>query len=145
MSDCDVNNVTWTLVFFPRDSGESVLQCSQTWTMTWRRTSCEWAVFEQCLHLHHSCHSNMCSNFGVFSSVLTKSFKNCWRCELICWFELTFCVCVFDFTRGIPTVPGTVTLKKDVNNLIGISIGGGAQYCPCLYIVQVGTETILPM
>lgn len=41
--------------------------------------------------------------------------------------------------RGIPTVPGTVTLKKDSQNLIGISIGGGAQYCPCLYIVQVGT------
>lgn len=42
--------------------------------------------------------------------------------------------------RGIPTVPGTVTLKKDSQNLIGISIGGGAQYCPCLYIVQVGTQ-----
>ncbi|KAK6467294.1 PRKCA-binding protein-like [Huso huso] len=38
---------------------------------------------------------------------------------------------------GIPTVPGTVTLKKHPQNLIGISIGGGAQYCPCLYIVQV--------
>jgi len=42
--------------------------------------------------------------------------------------------------RGIPTVPGSVCLKKDANNLIGISIGGGAQYCPCLYIVQVRTE-----
>ncbi|KAK2544130.1 Pick1 [Columba livia] len=42
---------------------------------------------------------------------------------------------------GIPTVPGTVTLKKDSQNLIGISIGGGAQYCPCLYIVQ-GEVTI---
>lgn len=39
--------------------------------------------------------------------------------------------------RGIPTVPGKVTLQKDAQNLIGISIGGGAQYCPCLYIVQV--------
>lgn len=45
--------------------------------------------------------------------------------------------------RGIPTVPGTVCLKKDANNLIGISIGGGAQYCPCLYIVQVGTEQFI--
>lgn len=45
--------------------------------------------------------------------------------------------------RGIPTVPGTVCLKKDANNLIGISIGGGAQYCPCLYIVQVGTEHLI--
>ncbi|XP_069766033.1 PRKCA-binding protein isoform X1 [Narcine bancroftii] len=42
---------------------------------------------------------------------------------------------------GIPTVPGTVTIKKDPQNLIGISIGGGAQYCPCLYIVQVFDNT----
>lgn len=42
---------------------------------------------------------------------------------------------------GIPTVPGTVTLKKDGQNLIGISIGGGAQHCPCLYIVQVFDNT----
>ncbi|XP_076121752.1 PRKCA-binding protein [Alosa pseudoharengus] len=42
---------------------------------------------------------------------------------------------------GIPTVPGTVTLQKDAQNLIGISIGGGAQYCPCLYIVQVFDNT----
>lgn len=34
-------------------------------------------------------------------------------------------------------MPGKVTLQKDAQNLIGISIGGGAQYCPCLYIVQV--------
>ena len=32
---------------------------------------------------------------------------------------------------------GSVTLEKDDSNLIGISIGGGAPYCPCLYIVQV--------
>ncbi|KAJ3600579.1 hypothetical protein NHX12_031559 [Muraenolepis orangiensis] len=42
---------------------------------------------------------------------------------------------------GIPTVPGMVTLKKDGQNLIGISIGGGAQHCPCLYIVQVFDNT----
>ncbi|XP_029491924.2 PRKCA-binding protein-like isoform X1 [Oncorhynchus nerka] len=42
---------------------------------------------------------------------------------------------------GIPTVPGTISLKKDAQNLIGISIGGGAQYCPCLYIVQVFDNT----
>uniref|UniRef100_A0A673JFV0 PRKCA-binding protein n=1 Tax=Sinocyclocheilus rhinocerous TaxID=307959 RepID=A0A673JFV0_9TELE len=42
---------------------------------------------------------------------------------------------------GIPTVPGTVTMKKDSQNLIGISIGGGAQFCPCLYIVQVFDNT----
>uniref|UniRef100_A0A3Q1MC64 PRKCA-binding protein n=1 Tax=Bos taurus TaxID=9913 RepID=A0A3Q1MC64_BOVIN len=46
-----------------------------------------------------------------------------------------------DKMLGIPTVPGKVTLQKDAQNLIGISIGGGAQYCPCLYIVQVFDNT----
>uniref|UniRef100_A0A2K5WCE3 PRKCA-binding protein n=1 Tax=Macaca fascicularis TaxID=9541 RepID=A0A2K5WCE3_MACFA len=46
-----------------------------------------------------------------------------------------------DSLDGIPTVPGKVTLQKDAQNLIGISIGGGAQYCPCLYIVQVFDNT----
>ncbi len=32
---------------------------------------------------------------------------------------------------------GVVTIQKDDSNLIGISIGGGAPLCPCLYIVQV--------
>ena len=32
---------------------------------------------------------------------------------------------------------GVVTISKDAGNLIGISIGGGAPLCPCLYIVQV--------
>ena len=32
---------------------------------------------------------------------------------------------------------GKVTIKKDESNLIGISIGGGAPLCPCLYVVQV--------
>ncbi len=38
-------------------------------------------------------------------------------------------------------VPGSVTLTKDSQNLIGISIGGGAPLCPCLYIVQVFDNT----
>ena len=38
---------------------------------------------------------------------------------------------------GMTTLSGTVTLKKDEKNLVGISIGGGAPRCPCLYIVQV--------
>lgn len=38
---------------------------------------------------------------------------------------------------------GSVTLAKDEKNLIGISIGGGAPLCPCLYIVQVRLGTIL--
>ena len=36
---------------------------------------------------------------------------------------------------------GSVTLAKDNSNLIGISIGGGAPLCPCLYIVQVFDNT----
>lgn len=32
---------------------------------------------------------------------------------------------------------GVITITKDQGNLIGISIGGGAPHCPCLYIVQV--------
>lgn len=52
---------------------------------------------------------------------------------------------VVSVSRGIPTVPGTVTLKKDTQNLIGISIGGGAQFCPCLYIVQVTLLLSQPM
>ncbi|MPC85133.1 PRKCA-binding protein [Portunus trituberculatus] len=36
---------------------------------------------------------------------------------------------------------GTVTLEKNDSNLIGISIGGGAKLCPCLYVVQVFDNT----
>lgn len=32
---------------------------------------------------------------------------------------------------------GNIVIQKDSNNLIGISIGGGAPLCPCLYIVQI--------
>uniref|UniRef100_A0A182QR49 PRKCA-binding protein n=1 Tax=Anopheles farauti TaxID=69004 RepID=A0A182QR49_9DIPT len=38
---------------------------------------------------------------------------------------------------GMTVSSGTVLIKKDTSNLIGISIGGGAPLCPCLYIVQV--------
>lgn len=73
-------------------------------------------VFSFYCHRYHSCfvQVQLCLLCSVFHYLLSHS-------------------------RGIPTVPGTVTLKKDSQNLIGISIGGGAQYCPCLYIVQVGT------
>ena len=37
---------------------------------------------------------------------------------------------------------GCVTIIKDDTNLIGISIGGGAPMCPCLYIVQVDITSI---
>jgi hypothetical protein len=36
---------------------------------------------------------------------------------------------------------GTCTLQKGEQNLVGISIGGGAPYCPCLYIVQIFDNT----
>ena len=36
---------------------------------------------------------------------------------------------------------GSITLKKDAQNLIGISIGGGSPLCPCLYIVQIFDNT----
>uniref|UniRef100_S4RH95 PRKCA-binding protein n=1 Tax=Petromyzon marinus TaxID=7757 RepID=S4RH95_PETMA len=46
----------------------------------------------------------------------------------------------FDYEEdklGIPTIPGKVVIQKDPQNMIGISIGGGAPLCPCLYVVQV--------
>ncbi|XP_043271521.1 PRKCA-binding protein isoform X3 [Venturia canescens] len=42
---------------------------------------------------------------------------------------------------GMTITSGNVVVKKDSSNLIGISIGGGAPYCPCLYIVQVFDNT----
>ncbi|CAG2104619.1 unnamed protein product [Medioppia subpectinata] len=38
---------------------------------------------------------------------------------------------------GMTVTSGSVVIKKDESNLIGISIGGGAPHCPCLYVVQV--------
>lgn len=45
------------------------------------------------------------------------------------------------FFSGMTVTSGSVTLKKDPQNLVGISIGGGAPYCPCLYVVQVFDNT----
>ncbi|KAL1451815.1 hypothetical protein WDU94_006155 [Cyamophila willieti] len=42
---------------------------------------------------------------------------------------------------GMTVTSGIVTIAKDSSNLIGISIGGGAPLCPCLYIVQVFDNT----
>ncbi|KAB0796436.1 hypothetical protein PPYR_02460 [Photinus pyralis] len=44
-------------------------------------------------------------------------------------------------TLGMTVTSGSVTIQKDANNLIGISIGGGAPLCPCLYIVQIFDNT----
>ncbi|XP_067671009.1 PRKCA-binding protein-like isoform X1 [Haliotis asinina] len=42
---------------------------------------------------------------------------------------------------GMTVTSGSVVLQKDTQNLIGISIGGGAPLCPCLYVVQVFDNT----
>ncbi|KAH8412172.1 hypothetical protein KR009_000270 [Drosophila setifemur] len=38
---------------------------------------------------------------------------------------------------GMTVTTSSVVITKDQSNLIGISIGGGAPMCPCLYIVQI--------
>lgn len=38
---------------------------------------------------------------------------------------------------GLTVTSGQVKITKDSSNLIGISIGGGAPYCPCLYVIQI--------
>ncbi|KAJ8319446.1 hypothetical protein KUTeg_004537 [Tegillarca granosa] len=42
---------------------------------------------------------------------------------------------------GMTVTSGRVKLAKDNQNLIGISIGGGAPLCPCLYVVQIFDNT----
>lgn len=42
---------------------------------------------------------------------------------------------------GMTVTSGNISIKKDDSNLIGISIGGGAPLCPCVYIVQVFDNT----
>lgn len=42
---------------------------------------------------------------------------------------------------GITTTSGQVKIDKDNSNLIGISIGGGAPNCPCLYVIQIFDNT----
>ncbi|XP_050676030.1 PRKCA-binding protein isoform X2 [Leptidea sinapis] len=48
---------------------------------------------------------------------------------------------MFEDRMGMTVTSGSVILTKDEKNLIGISIGGGAPLCPCLYIVQVFDNT----
>lgn len=45
-------------------------------------------------------------------------------------------------TLGLTITTGSCTLvKEEPGNLVGISIGGGAPLCPCLYIVQIFDNT----
>ncbi|XP_023947440.1 PRKCA-binding protein isoform X3 [Bicyclus anynana] len=48
---------------------------------------------------------------------------------------------MFEDRMGMTVTSGNVVLNKDEKNLIGISIGGGAPLCPCLYIVQIFDNT----
>ncbi|XP_070495592.1 PRKCA-binding protein isoform X1 [Chironomus tepperi] len=42
---------------------------------------------------------------------------------------------------GMTVSSGHVVIKKDNSNMIGVSIGGGGPYCPCLYVVQIFDNT----
>lgn len=42
---------------------------------------------------------------------------------------------------GMTVTSGQVKIDKDPSNLIGISIGGGAPHCPCLYVIQIFDNT----
>jgi hypothetical protein len=53
--------------------------------------------------------------------------------------KITFSLILY--SRGMTLTSGTCTLKKDTQNLVGISIGGGSPLCPCLYIVQIFDNT----
>lgn len=44
-------------------------------------------------------------------------------------------------SMGMTVTSGSIAISKDESNLIGISIGGGAPLCPCLYVVQVFDNT----
>lgn len=45
------------------------------------------------------------------------------------------------FYRGMRVTSGKAQFDKNEKNMIGISIGGGAPYCPCLYVVQIFDNT----
>ena len=68
-----------------------------------------------------------------------------WRSHLHLIICLVMChvsvVIYLSDCRGMTVTGGCVTINKDDSNLIGISIGGGAPMCPCLYIVQVFDNT----
>ena len=39
--------------------------------------------------------------------------------------------------RGMKLSSGVAHIDKNPQNMIGVTIGGGAPYCPCLYVVQI--------
>ncbi|CAG9568538.1 unnamed protein product [Danaus chrysippus] len=97
--------------------------------------------------------SKMCLSLNVDSAIITdteevKSEKDVLLDELTLDPD-----CIFNDLRqeryliqhqnlmGMTVTSGSVVLNKDEKNLIGISIGGGAPLCPCLYIVQIFDNT----
>jgi hypothetical protein len=54
---------------------------------------------------------------------------------------VSFFICIKIMYRGMNITSGSCTLIKDETNLVGISIGGGAPFCPCVYIVQIFDKT----
>lgn len=64
-----------------------------------------------------------------------KSFK-----QFLCKAQTIYMLNYYIF-RGMTVSSGSVSLTKDEKNLIGISIGGGAPLCPCLYVVQIFDNT----
>lgn len=56
-------------------------------------------------------------------------------------YEAYGAICYEEDRLGMTVTSGQVKLNKDKSNLIGISIGGGAPYCPCLYVIQIFDNT----
>ena len=45
------------------------------------------------------------------------------------------------YFSGLTLTSRSCTLKKNSDNVVGISIGGGFPACPCVYIVQIFDNT----
>ena len=88
----------------------------------------------------------------VVLNIIIVAYSDLFHILLMCYICLTrsnitlaqYAMSLFNLFafRGMMVTSGSVTLKKDGQNLVGISIGGGAPLCPCLYVVQVRACTI---
>lgn len=70
-----------------------------------------------------------------------KKKSSAYLVSAIKWYVTDKSSLIFFSHRGMTVTSGIVTLQKDSQNLIGISIGGGAPFCPCLYVVQIFDNT----
>lgn len=90
---------------------------------------------EQRIHSQYSQHSNTYTDnpagnqcqFNYHSSSHNHPFRN--ESVYIDQFE--------EDRLGLTVTSGQVVIEKDESGLVGISIGGGAPHCPCLYIIQI--------